>query len=198
MSAINIHPSSLLFSTIYTRRKNSFSRNKQSLHATPQFQTNFKTSNGKLRNLRKKLNRKKNILKTYETRSQQRAAWRQNMLDCWRPGSSNKKISCSLCSQYKMNFLKPDWKTKNWVGNCISFNYVCVLVRVVISLTFIYFCLVLELNRLRSLFVLKHQQLAEATARVELLSRELARSSQQNDLSKHEGNSQVRTHTLHI
>jgi hypothetical protein len=53
-----------------------------------------------------------------------------------------------------------------------------------VLLTRTYFFLVLELSRLRSMFVLKHQQLADATTRVELLSRELARSSQQNEISK--------------
>lgn len=51
---------------------------------------------------------------------------------------------------------------------------------------------VLELNRLRSLFALKHQQLSEATAQVELLSRKLAKSSQENDALKSESNVQVR------
>ncbi|XP_028393520.1 apoptosis-stimulating of p53 protein 1-like [Dendronephthya gigantea] len=41
--------------------------------------------------------------------------------------------------------------------------------------------LVRELERLRSMFALKHQQLAEATARVELLTRELARTTQPQD-----------------
>lgn len=36
----------------------------------------------------------------------------------------------------------------------------------------------MELKRLRSLFVLKHQQLSEATARVEALTQQLADKSQ--------------------